>query len=364
MQSLLAGKRFLYATPTYQQIDTFWGELVEAFMPLIQSGDVTKNSTVRQLILGSGRVRAKTAWDADTLRGDFADVLCLDEFQLMKEDTWLRVGAPMMLDTDGTAIFAFTPPSARSMGYSKARDPRHANRMYDRALEEDDGRWGAFHFTSYDNPHISSTALDEISKDMTSAGYRQEILAEDVDESGGVFWRTWFEVVNRPPEMVSTVRHWDLAGTAGGGDYTVGLLMGKDEDDVMYVIDVIRVQESPHQVEQLIVQTAETDGMETAISLPQDAGQAGKAQAQYLIRKLIGYNVHADVDSGSKVVRAVPVAAQAEGGNIKLVRGIWNEPFLNEIEEFPTGWHDDQVDALSAAFDDLVNSQRMVLWTV
>jgi len=332
-------------------------------MEMILDGVIQKNETRHILQMGAGRIRAKTAWDADTLRGDFADVLILDEFQLMKEDTWQRVGAPMMLDTDGTAIFSFTPPSVVSSAKSKARDPRHANKLYERALSDDTGRWEAFTFTSMDNPHLSEKALDEIAQDMTESAYRQEILAEDVDESGGTFSRDDFEIIEILPEITAKVRKWDLAGTKDGGDYTVGLLLGRSEDyDV--VLDVRRGQWSPYEVERMMKDVAAEDGPEVSISLNQDPGQAGKSQAQHLIRMLSGFDVHARIESGSKEVRANPVAAQSQGGNVKILRASWNEALLSEIELFPVGYYDDQIDALSGAFEDLPQHDNMILFGV
>ena len=198
---------------------------------------------------------------------------------------------------------------------------------------------------------------------MTEAAYRQEILAEDVDESGGLFERSWFEIIDTMPEATGRVRHWDLAGTQDGGDYTVGLLMARTEDfDV--VEDVKRGQWNPHEVERRLLETAQADGPDVTISLNQDPGQAGKAQAAHLIRKLAGYHVHAKPESGSKEVRAHPVAAQAEAGNVKLLRGDWNEAFLAEVEMFPVGYYDDQVDGLSGAFEDLPQHSSMFVFEV
>lgn len=364
-EALLDRRRVLYATPTQEQITAFWGEVTEALMPLIQAEQILKNETRHTLAFDAGHLRAKTAWDSDSLRGDAADLLILDEFQLMHEDTWERVGSPMMLDSDGTAVFCFTPPSRASAARSKARDPRHANRLYNRAAADASGRWEAIHFTSMDNPHISEIALAEVSQDMGSVAYRQEILAEDVvDDDGGIFRRDWFERIQRPPHIEQQVRHWDLAATAGpAGDWTAGLLLGRCAQGLYYVLDVVRAQESPHAVERMILETAQADGPETNISIPQDPGQAGKAQAQYLIKQLAGYNVHADRETGSKEVRALPVAAQAEAGNVKVLDAPWTEAFLDEMADFPLGYHDDQVDALAGSFEDLAQTGSLVLWT-
>jgi hypothetical protein len=114
----------------------------------------------------------------------------------MNEEAWEVVGAPMLLDNNGDAIFIYTPPSLHSRSVSKARDPRHAAKLYKLAeskmlaaqKEGKQPRWEVFHFTSLDNPILSKDALEEISSDMSAISYRQEILAEDMDEIPGALW--------------------------------------------------------------------------------------------------------------------------------------------------------------------------------
>mgnify|MGYP002682416675 FL=1 len=110
VEMFLAGRRILYAAPTQDQVATFWFEVCEALREAVDANVFTKNETNHTIELAhtKQRIRAKTAWNADTLRGDYADVLILDEFQLMSEDTWDTVGAPMLLDNDGDAIFIYT----------------------------------------------------------------------------------------------------------------------------------------------------------------------------------------------------------------------------------------------------------------
>lgn len=66
--------------------------------------------------------------------------------------------------------------------------------------------------------------------------------------------------------------------------------------------------------------------------------------------------------TGSKETRATAFSAAVEAGNVKLLRGAWNDAFLNELENFPEGLHDDQVDAASDAFDELNNVKRVGVW--
>jgi len=81
VEAFLDGRRVLYAAPTQEQLDTFWNEVKNALKEPLDAGVFHKNET-RHIIERVGtqqRIRAKTAWNADTLRGDYADLLILDE---------------------------------------------------------------------------------------------------------------------------------------------------------------------------------------------------------------------------------------------------------------------------------------------
>ena len=193
VEEFLKGKRVLYAAPTQEQVNKFWHGVSQALRQPIQYRIFVKNESENYIEKPGtlNRIKAKTAWNADTLRGDFADVLILDEYQLMNEDAWGIVGAPMLLDNNGDAIFCFTPPSLKTRSVSKATDKKHANKLFKKALarmEQGNPRWAAFHFTSWDNPHISHAALEDLQDDMTPLAIRQEILAEDIDEVPGALW--------------------------------------------------------------------------------------------------------------------------------------------------------------------------------
>jgi hypothetical protein len=177
VEAMLDGRRVLEAAPTSDQTTAFWETCRRYVAPLVDRGLIVKHETTRTLdAWNGGRIRAKTAFNADTLRGDYADLLILDEYSLMSVDTWEEVGAPMLLDNDGDAVFIFTP---------KRRN--HAYRHYMRATADNTGRWASWHFKSTENPHLSVEALQEITSDMTAEAYRQEILAEFLEGEGAVF---------------------------------------------------------------------------------------------------------------------------------------------------------------------------------
>ena len=168
-----------------------------------------------------------------------------------------------------------------------------------------------------------------------------------------MFKRAWFPVVRAVPAGTRFVRGWDLAATEGAGDWTVGVKIGRQKNGRFLIADVVRDRKSSAGVERLLVNTASQDGYECKISIPQDPGQAGKAQTSYLIQQLAGYTVTASTESGDKVTRAGPLAAQAEAGNVDILEGDWNDAFFEEITIFPNGTKD-QTDAASRAFNELV----------
>jgi predicted phage terminase large subunit-like protein len=181
---------------------------------------------------------------------------------------------------------------------------------------------------------------------------------------GGMFQRSWFEVVDAVPATNKRVRRWDLASTeatAGKNpDWTVGLRMSEC-DGVYYIEDVVRQRKGPGGVERLIKTTAMQDGKRVKIRIPQDPGAAGKLAAAALIRMLAGWDVRAELETGAKDVRATPVSAQAEANNVKLLRAEWNSTFLDEVCMFPNAAHDDQVDAMSGAFATLLLTSAYTL---
>ena len=172
---------------------------------------------------------------------------------------------------------------------------------------------------------------------------------------GDVFKTEMLQVIDAIPAgvIIKQVRAWDLAATKGGGDYTVGVLMGKGSDGRFYILDVVRGQYSSLEVEEVLKNTASRDGRKVYVHLPQDPAAAGKMVAQRMVALLAGFKAKAKRVTGDKVTRATPFAAQVEAGNVVMLRGAWNKAFKDELTDFPQGKNDDQVDAASDSFNEL-----------
>lgn len=174
-------------------------------------------------------------------------------------------------------------------------------------------------------------------------------------ESAGMFFkREWFSVHDAAPALESVVRYWDRAATANnpGGSWTAGCLMGRDASGLFWIVDVARFQETALGVERAIKNYASQDGDGVRVGIEQDPGQAGKAEAQLQVRNLAGYAASVNVVRESKGMRARPLSAQVEAGNVRLVKGPWNEAFIRECENFDGSDNctSDQVDSASGAF--------------
>ncbi len=178
--------------------------------------------------------------------------------------------------------------------------------------------------------------------------------------TGRLFHAAKIAIADDTMPTTGAVRAWDLAATAAtrgrDPDYTVGLKLARDPAGGFVVLDVVRLRGGPHEVIQAITDTAAADGRAVAIGLPQDPGQAGRHQVKYLTSNLAGYRVIASPETGAKETRAMPAASQVNNGNMALRRAPWNRHFIEELQDFPDGAKDDQVDALSRAMSMLTDA--------
>lgn len=206
-------------------------------------------------------------------------------------------------------------------------------------------------------PEVQVQRLEATMGSYAAAGQLQQRPAP---RGGGMLQKGWFEVVHAVPAGCRWARGWDLAATKSNkAAYTAGALLGMTPDKKFILADMKRIRGTAGEVERLLVNTASQDKAQWGWvkgDLPQDPGQAGKAQVQYLISQLAGYDYQASPESGDKITRAQPFAAQAQAGNVMLLAGDWNEAFLDEASTFPVGKYKDQIDAVSRAFSRLVNT--------
>lgn len=183
-----------------------------------------------------------------------------------------------------------------------------------------------------------------------------------VQGADGVFFKVanirWCpEDVPIPKRFISLARGWDFSSTEGGGDWTVGALLGAEENGVKHKLDVVRGQWSSENVFGVLKRTALSDKEkygEVIQVLPQDPGQAGKFQATLWASELkkLGIEVLIRPTHGKKALRARNYQEDYNLGNVVYHRGDWNDDDKAEHRRFredESHEFDDQVDASADA---------------
>ena len=191
--------------------------------------------------------------------------------------------------------------------------------------------------------------------------------------AGLYFKRAYFNMVDTiPDDVIRWVRAWDFAATADrknskpgeGPAYTAGVLIGKRRNGRYIIADDINSRLSALEVEKAVLNTAVIDKQKykrVRVRLSQDPGQAGKAQVEYYIKMLAGFDVTAQRETGSKETRAEPFAAQCQAGNVDVLTAPWNEAYFAQLESFPESVFKDMVDASSNGFNEICGGYAAVV---
>jgi predicted phage terminase large subunit-like protein len=206
-----------------------------------------------------------------------------------------------------------------------------------------------------DPKRLGRVVLDE-AREKGSFYYSGQFLQNPVPLGGGMFIvdrLKYVEPHHCPKQWKRLVRNWDKAGTLDGGAFTVGVLLGWDLDNRVFILDVVRFQKDSFEREKIIRSTAMADGRAVIIGVEQEPGSGGKESAESTVRNLIGFRVRIhrpNKADGSKAERADPFAVQVNAGNVYLKVAHWNRDFVRELQHFPMSRLKDQVDAASGGW--------------
>lgn len=207
------------------------------------------------------------------------------------------------------------------------------------------------------NPkRVSATGLVTLKKALGEYATAGQLQQRPSARSGGLFKRHWFRVVDEVPAeaRVNTVRRWDMAATlqepGKDPDATACVKMGRDAMGRVFILDVVEMFDTPGNVDLAIKALASQDGGQNRTILPLDPGAAGIGRMEAQSRFLAPLAVEFIRETGDKGERARGLSSFAEAGNVFVLRGAWNDKFLDQLAGFPTAAHDDMVDAAAGAF--------------
>ncbi len=342
--------RAWWVAPTYAVTDEGW-EPLKLLARQIPGARVQLQKRRIDLPNG-GRIEVRSADRPEMLVGAGLDFVVLDEAGRMKPEAWHQSLRPTLTDRHGAAMFISTP--------------RGFNWLWDlwEQVPGMDG-WARFRRRSIDNPFLDPVEVEAARRDLGSVLFAQEYEAEFVGITGGII-------------DVSSIGRFDVHTTTGGGDgpslvfavdgtlipadetarhivvdpalstktqadYTVAAAIAITADHRILVLDVVRDRIPSYQVLDLAEQLRRRwDAAD--IWIEATAYQAALVQDGQR-RGLPVRPLRADKD---KITRALPLAAAVEAGRVYLLRGAsWLPDLVAELQAFPEGGHDDQVDVLA-----------------
>jgi predicted phage terminase large subunit-like protein len=345
------GRLYMVVAPTYGMLSD---STFRSFVAVATQLGVVNQSEIRKAAPPSVNLRTgaeiifRSGDDPDRLYGPNLSGVWMDEASLMAKEVFeVAIGRLREGGEQGWLSATFTPKGLQHWTYETFATGRTNTAI--------------FACRTSDNPFLPEQFYGNVAGQLTSRKAAQELEGQFISVEGALFDRNWFKVVEPAsvPAMAKLCRGWDLASTpkderkAHDPDWTVGALLGRDKDKDVYILDLKRLRGTPSQVQAAVTSCAYKDGKKTQIAMEEEGGSAGKVVSDHYLRLLQGYTFKAVRSTGSKADRATPLACQAEGGTVKVVRAAWNKDLLDEMEVFPFGAHDDIVDATSLAFSRL-----------
>ena len=187
-------------------------------------------------------------------------------------------------------------------------------------------------------------------------------------EAGNVFNRKWFGVLPdwEKSRNWSFVIRWDFAATERSvanddPDYTTWCVMGREpKTGEVIILESGQKRLNPSGVYDEFRSRCEYwrdylagYGFSLKVRWEREPGSASKREAQLFTQLVPWADARSVPSTGSKLDRARPLAAQAEHGFVSVVRGEWNEMWLNHMHSQPAD-HDDMMDAATGGYSDLV----------
>ena len=204
----------------------------------------------------------------------------------------------------------------------------------------------ALHPDRYDESALEKIRITIGSRDWASL-YQQH----PVPEGGAIFkldtFRRWNKT-NLPPQFDTLIGSWDMTFKDNAtNDYVVGQVWGKKGVN-FYLLDLVRGQWDFMKTLEIFQLTAQKWSRVTRWLIEDKAN--GTAIISVLRKHIHGITpIQPD---GSKIERAYSCQPLFESGNIYLPESeTWLPSYEDEMINFPSGAHDDQVDSTTQALN-------------
>jgi predicted phage terminase large subunit-like protein len=188
-----------------------------------------------------------------------------------------------------------------------------------------------------------------------------------VDDIDAIFKREWFKIARELPESFDVLlRAWDTASTSKDKScFTVGILIGL-LDESIYILEWDYIRANAAETNEFIINTAKKDGDYISVHIELEGGSQSRLWLENTIKKVLPRHSIAGISpKGSKLIRSLPVAKEAQLGNIYINDTFWTQDFLSNLLQY-TGQKksvpliSDTVDSLSLGVHCLKNFNSML----
>ncbi len=325
----------------------YWRPLLDMVAPLIESSHI--NDGVVDLVNGV-QIAIKGSDRPDTMRGVGLFDAILDEYASMKPSVWESIIRPTLSDVKGRALFIGTPDGRN-----------HFYDLYQYALTANDPEWGAYHFTSKDNPFLPPEEVEAAQKSMSSSTFRQEYLASFETGGANQFKRDWFKYDDEEPKEGEWYVTMDLAGFADVAlaenrrqrklDYTSICVVKITPKGKWWVRDIYYGRWGIEETARRFVDAVESC---KALNVGIEKGALFNAVSPHLVslaakRKIplrVEALTHANESKEDRIIWALQ--GRFEHGHIVFRRAPWNSEAEDQLVHFPSRLvHDDIPDSLA-----------------
>jgi len=331
-----------WVAPSYKTSEAGWRPLTQicARHPAVRVLKAEKTI----LFPSGGLVAVRSSEVFDNLRGEGLDLVVLDECAFQKPEVWTEVLRPALADKKGSALFISTP--------------NRCNWFYDLFNQSliHPQTWRSWQFPTASNPFIDPSEIDLARRSTTDEIFRQEYLAEFIQEYGSVFRN--IEAVSTLPQDLPKMDHHYIAAVdvATASDYTVITVLDLNTKEQVHLSRFNRVDYP--ELEARIAQIYRDWFLNLIIV---EVNGIGRPVIDHLLE--IGLNVVPFVTTqASKSSIILGLKSALEHSHVRLLNHEIQKKELLSFEEkvspngsfsysAPAGLHDDCVMALAMAWD-------------
>jgi phage terminase large subunit-like protein len=215
------GGRAWWVSPSYKTSEVGWRPLRQIVCK-IPGAEIRLVDRVVNFP-GGGFVAVRSADNPDSLRGEGLDFVVMDECAFMQREAWTEAIRPALSDRQGKALFISTP---------KGRNWFWEN--YQRGINGEEG-WQSWTFPTSSNPFIAKEEIEAARRDLPEIIFRQEYLAEFIDDAGGVFRRVQEAAVLEPKEYEEGKQYIAGVDVAASVDFTVVSVLDAESKEMVYL---------------------------------------------------------------------------------------------------------------------------------